>query len=185
MEQDKKFLSEYFDTYSEALKGKDIFEKIVAFKKMVESCSGKLIFAGNGASASISSHCALDYTKQGGVRSECFSSDAFITAFVNDFGYDHWLAKAMEHHADADDIVILISSSGKSPNVVNAAKYCRSRGMRVVTLTGFADDNPLKQLGDLNLWIDSKSYNIIECTHMFWLMAACDLLIGKAEYPVS
>ncbi|MCP5047849.1 MAG: phosphoheptose isomerase, partial [bacterium] len=80
---------------------------------------------------------------------------------------------------------VLISSSGNSENVVNAATYARSVGNTIITFTGFNEDNPLKSLGDINFWLDSKAYNIIECTHMIWLTTVIDLIIGKAEYAVD
>jgi D-sedoheptulose 7-phosphate isomerase len=190
MESDKKaaFLDGYFEEYAKCVNTNGIHQKIADFKDLIvesQNRGGKIIFAGNGASASISSHCALDYTKQGKIRSMCFASAPFVTAFVNDYGYDEWLARAIECYADEDDVVVLISSSGTSSNVVNAAKKCNDMDVCCVTLTGFNPDNPLKLMGDLNLWVDSKAYNLIECTHMFWLMAACDLKIGKSEYSVS
>ncbi len=188
MELDNNFLNDYFTKYETAVKTADIKQKITDLAKAMKACAnrgGKIIFAGNGASSAIASHCALDFTKQGNIRSMCFDSSAFLTAFVNDYGYDLWLSEAMKCYADKDDLVVLISSSGKSSNIVKAAYTCKFKGVQVATCTGFSEGNPLKSVGDINLWVDSKAYNIIECTHQFWLMAACDLLIGKAEYSVS
>ena len=78
-----------------------------------------------------------------------------------------------------------ISSSGKSPNVVKAAQRAKELGLYVAAFTGFAKDNPLGAISDINFWVDSRSYNIIECTHMIWLTAVVDLLIGASEYSVS
>ncbi|MBI5570694.1 MAG: SIS domain-containing protein [Desulfomonile tiedjei] len=110
---------------------------------------------------------------------------SLITCLVNDYGYEHRLAKALELHASDGDLIILISSSGKSLNMVRAADYAKDRGLIVVTFTGFGIDNPLKGRGKLNFWADSRAYNIVEMTHHIWLLAVCDLIIGKAEYPVS
>ena len=52
----------------------------------------------------------------------------------------------------------------------------------VVTLSGFNPDNPLRSLGDINLWVDSKGYNIVEMTHHIWLVAIVDHIVGKIEY---
>ena len=79
----------------------------------------------------------------------------------------------------------MISSSGSSKNLVNAAIYARENGINVITFTGFSDDNPLKSNGDINFWIDCRSYNIIEGIHQLWLLSICDLIIGKTEYSVS
>ena len=69
---------------------------------------------------------------------------------------------------------MLISSSGQSPNIVTAAKWARSAGFGLVTLSGFQSDNPLRALGDLNLWVNSLAYNVVETTHQSWLLAAID-----------
>ena len=81
-----------------------------------------------------------------------------------------------------DDLVILVSSSGKSPNIIKAAQRTKELKLKLVTLTGFDKNNPLKKLGDLNLWVDSRAYNIIENTHLIWLLAVNDLIFGNAEY---
>ena len=81
-----------------------------------------------------------------------------------------------------DDLVILVSSSGRSPNIIKAAQKTRELKLKLVTLTGFDKNNPLKKLGDLNLWVDSRAYNIIENTHLIWLLAVNDLIFGNAEY---
>ena len=146
---------------------------------------GQLIFAGNGASASIANHASLDFTKQGKVRSVNFNESAFITAFSNDFGYENWIEKALEFYAAAGDTLILVSCSGTSLNVVNAARYANDNGINVITFTGFDSENPLKLLGDINFWLDCRAYNIIEGVHQLWLLAICDLIIGKSEYSVS
>jgi D-sedoheptulose 7-phosphate isomerase len=154
--------------------------------RVVEARDGgaKLMLAGNGASASIASHLATDFAKQGGVRAMAFNDANLITALGNDCGYENWIAKAVEIYANPEDILVLISSSGKSPNVVKAAQEAKARGLYVAAFTGFASDNPLGQSSDINFWVDSRSYNIVECTHMILLAGVVDLLIGKSEYSV-
>jgi D-sedoheptulose 7-phosphate isomerase len=66
--------------------------------------------------------------------------------------------------------------------MVNAAQIAKELGMSVITFTGFKADNPLKQEGDLNFWLDSHAYNIVENTHQIWLLMVCDMIIGKVEY---
>lgn len=142
----------------------------------------KIIIAGNGGSAAMASHVAVDFTKQGGIRTVNFNEADLITCFANDYGYEFWVAKAIEFYGDEGDVVILISSSGSSKNMVNAAKVAKKLGMEIITFTGFKADNLLKQEGNLNFWLDSKAYNIVENTHQIWLLMVCDLIIGKVEY---
>lgn len=183
-----QFLDDYFAEFRMVVEPPQIFNQIDSLRNSmlrVKEDGGKIILAGNGASASIASHFALDFTKQGQVRSICFNESSFITAYANDYGYQNWVKKAIAHHGAENDLAILISSSGRSANIVSAASEAKNKGIEVATLTGFAPDNPLKEIGDINLWADCKAYNIIESAHAFWLAAACDLLIGKSEYGVS
>ena len=185
---DKRWLVDYFARYREALFATDVSGQLVELKELMvasRAIGRKVIIAGNGGSAAIASHCAVDLTKNARLRCINFNEADLITCLANDYGYALWLAKALEFYADDGDLVVLISSSGKSDNLLNAARYAASRGLTLVTFTGFRADNPLKQLGQLNLWVESRAYNIVEMTHQIWLLAVCDLIIGSAEYPAQ
>lgn len=178
------WLVEYFEQYRRTLFQQETWVHLVALKDLIRAtqrAGRKVLCAGNGGSAAMASHVAVDLTKTAGIRCVNFNEADLITCFANDYGYEHWLAKALEAYADEGDLVILISSSGKSPNIVNAARTAAAMGLAVVTLTGFAPDNPLRQLGRLNLWVDSRLYNIVEMTHQIWLLAVCDLLVSESE----
>jgi D-sedoheptulose 7-phosphate isomerase len=184
----KKWLQDYFQRYEQSLLKTDVSSQLIELRDLVMSlrASGKhIFFAGNGASASIASHAAVDFTKQAKVPAFDFNEPNFITAFSNDFGYENWIAKALEYRASAGDVVVLISSSGKSANIVNGARRAKELGLTIVGFSGFAEDNPLRSLSDIDFWVDSRGYNIVECTHMVWLMAAVDFVIGEVEYPVD
>lgn len=179
------FLTDYFEDYRRLLVNNDVMETISEFAELARSvrdAKGKLMFAGNGASASIAEHGAVDFTKQGKVRGVTFHDPNLMTCFANDFGYDHWMAKAIEHYGDAMDAVVLISCSGESPSVVNAAEKAREMGLKVVTFTGRDPGNALKARGDVNFHVPSHAYNVVENLHAIWLTAAIDLIIGKSEY---
>jgi D-sedoheptulose 7-phosphate isomerase len=179
------FFTPYFEEYRKLAFDSSIYPIIQAFADValkVRSTGNKMMFAGNGASASIAEHGAVDFTKQGKVRGMTFHDPNLMTCFANDFGYDDWVAKAIEHHGDDGDVVVLISVSGKSPSVVNAARYAKSRGMYVVAFTGRWPDNPLAQAADLNFFVKSDAYNVVENIHSIWLTAAVDYVIGKAVY---
>ena len=185
---EKEFITNYFKKCSDLLVRSNMVEDIIKAKEIIlktKNNGGKIIFAGNGASASIANHASLDFTKQGKVNSVNFNESAFITAFSNDYGYENWVQRAVEFYGKKEDTIILISSSGSSKNIVNAAKFAKLEGINVITFTGFSEKNPLKMLGDINFWVDSKAYNIIEGIHQLWLLSICDLIIGKAEYSVS
>jgi D-sedoheptulose 7-phosphate isomerase len=181
------WLDEYFDTYKKLGFGREAYDALHAFYDLclaTRASGNKLMFAGNGASASISSHGAVDFTKQGKVRAVDFNEPNLITCFSNDYGYENWMARAIERYGDKGDVAVLISVSGSSPNCVNAAKFAKANGMKVVTFTGKSAGNPLKAEGDINFWVPSAAYNIVEGIHMVWLTTVVDMLVGRAEYSV-
>ena len=130
----------------------------------------------------MASHVSVGLTKQAGIRTVNFNEADLITCFANDYGYENWVAKAIEFYGDEGDAAILISSSGESPNMINAAIQAKSMKMPIITLTGFEQDNPLRQFSELDFWVDSRAYNVIENIHQIWLLIVCDLILGKVEY---
>ena len=114
-----------------------------------------------------------------------FNEANIITCFSNDFGYDNWMSEAVKFYGKKEDALVLISVSGESPSVISAAKTAKKQGIPIVTFSGRDKDNSLKSLGDLNFWVDSHAYNIVECIHMIWVTTVIDAMIGKAEYEVS
>jgi D-sedoheptulose 7-phosphate isomerase len=138
----------------------------------------KLIFVGNGGSAAIASHMATDYSKNGGVRSLALNDGSMLTCLGNDLGYDQVFAKQLELHARAGDLVIAISSSGRSPNILNAVNAARDAKCKVVTLSGFTPDNPLRALGDINFYLASDRYGFVEIGHLTICHAVLDFICG-------
>jgi D-sedoheptulose 7-phosphate isomerase len=147
------------------------------------SAGRKLMFVGNGASAAISSHQSADYWKTGGMRAITFSDPALLTCISNDFGYPSVFEKPVEMFADAGDILMAISSSGRSENVVRAARMAREKGCSVVTMSGFAPDNPLRGLGDFNFYVPSKSYGHVEITHLSLSHCLLDTIVRLHGSP--
>ena len=107
-----------------------------------------------------------------------FNEADLLTCFSNDYGYDKWVEKAIGFYADSKDLIIPISSSGASKNIINGARKAKKMGLTVITFSGFKPDNSLRKLGDINFWVDSKAYNIVEMTHSSWLLAMVDRLSG-------
>ena len=150
--------------------------------KKIKKCNGKVIVIGNGGSAAMASHVAVDLTKAAQLRAISFNETSLITCFANDYGYENWPKQALLSYADSNDVLVLISSSGQSANIVNAAIQAKDMNIPVITFSGFDVNNPLRKLGVLNFWVDSKSYNIVEMTHHVWLVAIIDKIAGKIEY---
>ncbi len=150
---------------------------IESFIKMVRSKAKrnkKIIFIGNGGSASIASHMAEDFTKNGKLRSIAFNDAALLTCLANDYGYENVFKEAIKAYGDKDDILVAISSSGKSQNILNACKSAKEKGITVVTLSGFDIGNPLYKMGTLNFWVDANKYGIVEIAHLAILHTALD-----------
>jgi len=156
-------------------------EKVKHLIAEASAAGGKIIIAGNGASAAIASHVAVDLTKASRVRAVNFNEADLITCLSNDYGYEHWIEKALDFYADPKDVVILISSSGMSANIVNAALKAKLMGLQVITLSGFRENNSLKKLGDINLWVNSSQYNIVETVHQAWLLALVDQIAADKK----
>ena len=122
-------------------------------------------------------------TKNANIRCINFNEPDLITCFSNDFGYDNWLSNSIKFYGDKGDILIAISSSGKSKNIINGCAAAKKKKFsKIITLTGHSINNPVMKKGDINLWINSKAYNFIENIHQFWLLLLVDLVIGKTEY---
>lgn len=125
----------------------------------------KAMVIGNGGSAAIASHMVNDLSKSANLRAMAFNDFSLITALANDDGYEHAYETCVQQWAQADDVLIAISSSGKSKNMLLAVAAAQAAGARVITLTGFRSDNPLRRLGDLNIHIAAEDYGMVELAH--------------------
>ena len=181
-----KFFTDYFKFMQSGMESVNYEDLIKASEKIktISKAGNKLIIAGNGGSAAMASHVSVDFTKAAGIRAINFNEADLLTCFANDYGFKHWVEKAVEFYGDEGDVLIAISSSGSSDNMLNGCKAARkNKFSAVITFSGFNADNPLRQLGDINMWVDSKAYNFVENIHQVWLLAIVDLIIGTREYP--
>ena len=184
---DNQFIKSYLEDFSKLVRpNSEITEKLIqAYNLLIEiqKTGKKVLIFGNGGSAAISSHFSVDMTKNARLRCINFNEADLITCLSNDYGFEHWAEQAINFYGDEGDLLIVISSSGASKNMINAVNAAKKgKFSSVITLSGFSKDNPLNQLGDVNLWVDSKAYNFVENIHQIWLLAIVDLVIGKREY---
>ena len=184
---DKDFLNKYLLDFSELIRPNDlILDELVEIKKVLIDANAngnKGMIFGNGGSAAIASHFSVDLTKNASIRCLNLNESDLITCFANDYGFENWVGKAVEFYGDQGDVLIVISSSGQSKNMINATESARAKKFsKIITLSGFAEDNPLRKSGDINLWVNSKAYNFVENLHQIWLLALVDLIIGDKEY---
>ena len=188
IKKDTKFLDKYFDDFKELINinSNEIKKKLINLKKIfivTKKNKKKILIFGNGGSAAIASHFSIDLTKNAKIRCTNYNESDLITCFSNDYGYERWVEMAIRYYGNKGDVLIVISSSGKSKNIINgciAAK--KKKFLKIITLTGHSINNPVKKLGDINLWVNSKAYNYIENIHQFWLLSLVDLVIGKTDY---
>ncbi|MFI5164154.1 MAG: SIS domain-containing protein [Bacteroidia bacterium] len=176
----KQFVKKYSDDFASLLQlleatdssnikfsyGEGI-ERAVEKVKKVQSANKKIMMAGNGGSAGIASHQAVDYWKNGGVRATAFNDSSLLTCISNDFSYEEVFSVPIEKFADKGDLVFCISSSGGSKNILNAAEQAKRSGCGVITFSGFKHDNPLRKMGGLNFYLPSFSYGYVEILHLF------------------
>jgi D-sedoheptulose 7-phosphate isomerase len=180
-------ISDYADTLSTTLKDAEATDGrgkttdidgavhwVAEAARRVHDAGNKLIFVGNGGSAAIASHMATDYSKNGNLRSGALNDAGMLTCLGNDYGYEHIFAKQIEFHGRKGDLLVAISSSGKSANIINAVAAIRKIGGTIVTLSGGQPDNPLRSLGDMNLYLRSEFYGITEIGHLTLCHAILD-----------
>jgi len=141
----------------------------------------KIMFIGNGASASISSHMATDFLRNGGMQAFAFNDSALLTCISNDYGYEHVFEKPIEMFAKKEDIVFAISSSGESKNIVMGVNAARLKECSVVTLSGFKDDNRLCTMGDINFYVPSEIYGLVEVIHHSICHCILDTIVNYNE----
>ena len=139
----------------------------------------KVIAIGNGGSAAVANHFVLDLWNAAGIRAVSFADASLLTCMANDYGYPNVFRKPVGMFADKGDILLAISSSGKSENILHAVEEAKSKGLWCVTLSGFKPDNPLSRLGHVNFHINSMSYGMVELAHAALCHYMSDMLMEK------
>ena len=139
-------------------------------------------FIGNGASAAFSNHMALDWSKNGGVPSHAFANSALVSAMGNDLGFDEAFSAPLGYYGKKGDLLVTISSSGNSANIIKSIEVAREKGMGVVTFSGLQPNNQSRKMGDLNFYIPAKTYGIVECAHQVLLHVWLDKYMGIVEW---
>jgi D-sedoheptulose 7-phosphate isomerase len=183
----KNFINSYITEIKNCLDQiKDQNNLIIKLNKIYKSIkkNNKIIIYGNGGSASNAIHFCTDITKILNKKSITFDNANLITCYSNDYGFDNFVKQSINSHFIKNDIVILISSSGESQNIIEAAKFCIKKKIKLITLSAFNFNNKLKKLNKngINFYINTKSYNISEISHLIILLLSIDLFKGKKYY---
>jgi D-sedoheptulose 7-phosphate isomerase len=161
----------------------EAYERTLQIALEATKRGAKQMFIGNGGSAGIASHMAIDFSKNGGMPALCFNDGAALTCLGNDFGYEEIFARQLQFHARRGDVLFAISSSGKSPNILRAVEVAREIGCQVITISGFRADNPLRTLGEVNFHVGACEYGIVEVAHTALIHAVVDL--KRAVLPLA
>lgn len=148
--------------------------------KKIREINKSVFIIGNGGSAAIASHVQNDLCKGSGVKAMVFNETPLLTAYANDISYQVAFEQMLRLWATSGDLLIAISSSGKSENILNAVKAARELGCSIITFSGFASGNPLRQMGDINIYTPSSEYGIVETAHATILHYLTDSLKNES-----
>jgi D-sedoheptulose 7-phosphate isomerase len=157
------------DKHQATISNEQGMEQWCQFTKEMRASNHTMFFIGNGASATMSSHMSADASKNGQIKSLAFNDQALLTAVSNDIGYHKSFAMPLQRFATKGDILVTISSSGNSANIIEAIRVAREMGMIIVTLSGMVSTNKSRLLGDLNFFVPAKTYGLVECSHQILL----------------
>jgi D-sedoheptulose 7-phosphate isomerase len=158
------------------------FDALCDFSVKLTENGCQKYFIGNGASAAFAEHMALDWTKNGGVPCHTFASSPLLTAMGNDLGFDEVFSAPLGYYAKKGDLLVTISSSGNSSNIIKSIEVAREKGIGVVTFSGLQPNNQSRKMGDLNFYIPAKTYGIVECAHQVLLHVWLDHFMGIVEW---
>ncbi|MDE5779575.1 MAG: SIS domain-containing protein [Lachnospiraceae bacterium] len=139
----------------------------------------QVFFVGNGGSSAIASHMTADFMKNGGMRTYNLYDNAVTTCMGNDYGYEYIFSKPLEFLLNEGDLLVAISSSGNSQNIINAIEVAKEKKAQVITFTGFKENNKVKQLGDLNVYVPIEHYGIVESIHNLLLQQIVDVILER------
>jgi len=169
------------DSQGNYLDADEAFSRLTESTFRIHSKDATIYYLGNGASASMASHFAADMAKTGGVRTMVFTDLSLLTAVANDLSYEDVYAEPLRWYMKREDMVVAISSSGNSPNVVRAAVQAKGIGGTVITISAMSEDNAIRKLGDLNFYVAAKTYGLAETAHAAILHFWMDLVESKRK----
>jgi D-sedoheptulose 7-phosphate isomerase len=152
----------------------DGISKVCALLTKIRRVKGNIYIIGNGGSASIASHAAVDFMNVAKLSAHTLHDSAVLTCMANDYGYENSFSSILKTVVKENDLLIAISSSGQSKNIINAVKIAKENGIVVITLSGFSSENGLRSSGDINFWSNSSDYGMVEISHQFILHNIAD-----------
>ncbi len=183
-------ITSYFDELGQALstvrvsdhEGRPLtssagFEWVADTARATHAAGNKVVLIGNGGSAAIASHHAIEFLKNGGIRALSLNDPAALTCLSNDLGYTNVFSEQLKLQGLKGDLLIAISSSGQSVNILKAVEIARTNGMKIATFSGFQPDNLLRGRGDVNFYVNSNQYGFVEVAHHALIQAILDIYV--------
>lgn len=170
-----------FSTGGIEMKEDACIEHVFSLLQRTKERRGIVYVIGNGGSAGIASHFSADLIKALEIPSQTLFDSNLVTCLANDYGYPEVFSYPLSKLGKDNDLLFAISSSGKSPNILNAARIAHEKKMPVVSLSGFSPANPLRDLGTVSLFVESQEYGLVEMAHFFFLHTLIDLWSLKAK----
>jgi D-sedoheptulose 7-phosphate isomerase len=177
----------YADTLCSALLSIDWgqLELAVAEIESARVRRARLWVAGNGGSAAIADHLLCDWVKGTFIASQApihvhslASNTALLTACANDFGFEASFERQIEMQAQPGDLLICISSSGNSANILAALRRASSMGMKTIVFTGFSGGESA-QLADIHLHVNAHNYGVVEDCHQILMHNIAQYIYGR------
>jgi D-sedoheptulose 7-phosphate isomerase len=162
-------------TSSSPITMNDAMARCVRDLRKCHESGGTIRVIGNGGSASIAAHVEIDLLKAR-IPASAHQGPSSLTAFANDEGYPQSYAGQLVASLRRQDVLVAISSSGMSDNIIAAAELAHERGAKVITCSGFEPSNTLRRLGYVNFYVPSGQYGFVELTHAALLHYLTDAL---------
>lgn len=169
----KMFGKEEITSYEEGMR------YLVEFVYQIKTEKKQLFFIGNGGSSAIASHMTADFMKNGGMKTYSLYDNAITTCMGNDYGYEFIFSNPLRFLINEGDLLIAISSSGNSPNIVNAIDVALEKKSKVITLSGFRLDNKIREKGDYSIYVPIEHYGIVESIHNLILQQVVDMILER------
>jgi D-sedoheptulose 7-phosphate isomerase len=195
---ENKYYSNYFKSIGEGLEEslyysnqqlsepQLFFQTIKGILKKLRETKSKIYFFGNGASAAFANHMALDFSKNGKILSRSLSDSSLLTALSNDYSYENAMLEFLKiEGVTKEDLVITISSSGNSPNIISVLNYCKENNIKSLALSGLKKDNKSISLADYSIYVPLKTYGMVECIHQIFLHLILDDSMEISEWDRS
>ncbi len=157
------------------------FQQLLRMTVQLRENSGVIYLVGNGASASMASHMATDLAKNGHLHTQVFADISLITAIANDLTYEEVFAEPLRNRMASCDMLVAISSSGNSPNIVRAVDTALGKGAHVITLSAMSVENSIRSKGHLNFYIPSQTYGMAETCHAAILHYWMDCVASECQ----